>query len=91
MYRCNECGNIFEEGEQVKISAVYQSSGCPVCEGSYYEFEPCEICGSCEIEEGEKLCKGCKEKIIKKFKAYLDDFDDIEKEVLREADAGDWI
>ena len=47
MYRCEECGHLFEEGEQVVwiekhgLSAppYERFSGCPICKGTYSEEE----------------------------------------------------
>ena len=45
MYRCCECGNLFEEGEQAVwyenqgechgVTAMERFSGCPVCHEDY--------------------------------------------------------
>ena len=53
MYRCCECGNLFEEGEQAVWeerhgldSAPYEKwDGCPVCKGDYEEVYQCKKCG----------------------------------------------
>ena len=53
MYRCCDCGNLFEEGEQAVWeeshgldSAPYEKwDGCPVCHGDYEEVYQCKKCG----------------------------------------------
>lgn len=60
-YICDDCGHIFEEGEQKRRkesrgefwgSKSYEYvSVCPICGGSYSEAEVCEICGSAHTEE----------------------------------------
>ena len=69
MYRCKDCGNLFEEGEQ----AVWQErhgldfppyetwSGCPVCRGSYEEVHQCKKCGAWHSEDElyDGWCKKC--------------------------------
>ena len=50
MYKCLECGNLFEEGEQKRMrecvgeywgSPAYQEYAvCPCCGGSYEEISP---------------------------------------------------
>ena len=53
MYKCTECGNLFEEGEQATWeerhgldSPPYEKfSGCPVCNGDYEEVHQCKECG----------------------------------------------
>ena len=45
MYKCTECGNLFEEGEQAAWEETHgldsppyeKFSGCPVCKGGYEE------------------------------------------------------
>lgn len=54
MYRCNECGHLFEEGEQSTWSesrgefwgspCSEKMSGCPLCKGEYVQVEQCKIC-----------------------------------------------
>lgn len=73
MYKCVDCGHIFEEGEQTTWledcgeycgSGVYKAEcGCPVCNGS---FEKTVKCSCCEEEFFEKdiesgFCKKCLE------------------------------
>lgn len=80
MYKCLECGHIFEDGEQ----ATWQESrgefwgqpvsetmnGCPKCHGDYEETKPCVECGSEQLEEDlyGGMCKECLE-------PYVNDFD----------------
>ena len=49
MYRCYECGNLFEEGEQAVWYENYGDeiseemfNGCPVCNGDYEEVYQCK-------------------------------------------------
>ena len=74
MYKCVECGMLFEEGEQAVwyesrgefwgVSCEERMTGCPKCHGEYEEATECEKCGewhfSDELDDG--LCKGCQEK-----------------------------
>ncbi len=69
MYRCCECGNLFEEGEQ----AVWEEShgldyppyekwsGCPVCKGSYEVVYQCAGCGDWHTEDElyNGWCESC--------------------------------
>ena len=69
MYRCVDCGNLFEEGEQAVWeerhgldSPPYEKlSGCPVCKGDYEEVYQCKECGDWhsydELYDG--LCEKC--------------------------------
>ena len=59
MYRCCECGNLFEEGEQAVWyethgldSPPYETwSGCPICKGDYEEVHQCKDCGDWHSED----------------------------------------
>lgn len=52
MYKCLECGNIFDEGEQVEWNERHgldtppyeHFSGCPICNGEYEETRSCKHC-----------------------------------------------
>lgn len=69
MYKCLDCGHIFEEGEQVEWEerhgfddGLYEKlSGCPLCNGEYEDTVPCKHCGwehsSDELYDG--WCKEC--------------------------------
>lgn len=71
MYRCIECGRIFEEGEEAVwyedrgeywgIPCRERVTGCPSCRGDYEEVFQCEECGEWffedELEDG--LCEDC--------------------------------
>lgn len=57
MYKCLDCGHVFEEPKRVNADDYYGVSGmfesrsttyydvCPECEGSIEEAKQCEICG----------------------------------------------
>ena len=69
MYRCCECGNLFEEGEQAVWeethgldSPPYEKwSGCPVCKGDYEEVHQCKECGDWHSDDElyDGLCANC--------------------------------
>ena len=69
MYRCEACGNLFEEGEQAVWeerhgldSPPYEKfSGCPVCKGDYEEVHQCKECGDWHSEDElyEGWCEKC--------------------------------
>jgi DNA-directed RNA polymerase subunit RPC12/RpoP len=73
-YICLDCGNIFEEGEQITfqenmgehfgVSCSKKISGCPLCGGEYEESTPCVFCGSEHLEEDLNggLCDECIDK-----------------------------
>lgn len=65
MYKCVECGHIFEEGEQKQR---YEDNGemwqvCPICGGDFEEAETCEVCGA----GSEKLYGGVCSECISKY------------------------
>lgn len=71
MYKCTECGHLFEEGEQTiwyenqgechGVTAMERFSGCPVCKGSYEEVHQCKECGDWHTENElyDGLCEKC--------------------------------
>ena len=69
MYRCCECGNLFEEGEQATWeethgldSPPYETmSGCPVCRGDYEQVYQCKKCGDWHSDDElyDGWCKKC--------------------------------
>lgn len=83
-YKCIECGNIFEEGEQ----AVWSESrgeywgqacsemmdGCPLCKGDYEENTRCAICGSEHLDDelNGGVCNECIDEYRKDFNACYD-------------------
>ena len=71
MYRCCECGNLFEEGEQAVwyenqgechgVTAMERFSGCPICHEDYEEVHQCKECGECHSDDElyEGWCEKC--------------------------------
>ena len=60
MYKCIDCGHVFEDGDQAVwyenqgechgVTAMERFSGCPVCCGDYDEVHQCKKCGEWHIE-----------------------------------------
>lgn len=100
MYKCVECGHLFEEGEEAKWSEdrgecwgapCYQEmSGCPACEGAYEEAYPCKMCGSYEDVTDIKYCEECITEVKKKFEKMLLEFDEDERKILSELGIYEW-
>ena len=78
MFRCCECGNLFEDGEQVRWeerhgldSPPYEKlCGCPACKGSFEETKQCKICGGEFLEDelnGGCVCDDCIEEYKRDF------------------------
>ena len=71
MYRCVNCGNLFEEGEQAVwyenqgechgVTAMERFSGCPLCHDDYEEVYQCKECGEwlSEDELYDGWCEKC--------------------------------
>lgn len=71
MYKCVDCGHLFEQGEEAVWSesrgefwgspCSEEVSGCPICKGGYEEVTPCEkcetYCFSDELTDG--MCDNC--------------------------------
>ena len=73
MFRCCECGNLFEEGEQAVWHENYGAEiggemfdGCPVCKGGYEEVHQCKECGDWHTEDElyDGWCEDCLRKTI---------------------------
>ena len=71
MYKCENCGNLFEDGEQAiwyenqgechgRI-AMEKFCGCPMCKGDYEEVHQCQECDEWHTEDElyEGLCEKC--------------------------------
>ena len=71
MYKCTECGHLFEDGEQAVwyenqgechgVTAMERFSGCPVCKGDYEEVHQCKKCGDWHSEDElyDGWCEKC--------------------------------
>ena len=71
MYKCCECGHLFEEGEQAVwyenqgechgVTAMEKFSGCPLCNGDYEEVYQCKECGEWHTEDEmyDGWCENC--------------------------------
>lgn len=71
MYKCLECGHIFEDGEQNIIKEDHGLSGgfyeefacCPVCNGDFVEVFNCDKCNKVMEKDNlyDGLCLDCLE------------------------------
>lgn len=100
MYRCLECGNLFEDGEEVVWeethgldSPPYEKwSGCPLCKGGYKTINPCKICGSYNHDPAEDYCNQCKKDVKKRFADFIEEeFTEEERDLLNELYEGEYI
>lgn len=86
-YQCLDCGNLFEEGEEVRWTESHGNNylpceefyGCPVCRGAYTDAPTCKECG--EDFKAEDLyagfCEDCLHEAItyESFLEYAEDSD----------------
>ena len=85
MYKCVECGNLFEDGEQAFWKEAHGESftGCPLCKGNYEEIKPCKICGTYLHDFDEDYCEHCKKDVQRRFKDIISqEFDEEEIKLL---------
>ena len=76
MYKCCECGHLFEDGEQAVweerhgfINGPFEKwSGCPLCKSDYEEVRQCKECGDWHTEE--ELYDGWCEKCLRETINY---------------------
>lgn len=86
MYKCKECGHLFEDGEEKRWVEPHGETlrGCPICFGVYEIARPCKICGAYSSDNGE-YCEICKNDIKQRFVDLLDKhFTKEERELLNE-------
>ena len=80
MYKCLECGHLFEDGEE-KVTKEYRGEhfgfpsyedvkSCPVCGGDFEKTKKCKICGSEHLED--ELNGGVCEECINKYRNNFD-------------------
>ena len=76
MFKCCECGHLFEDGEQAVweerhgfINGPFEKwSGCPLCKSDYEEVRQCKECGDWHTEE--ELYDGWCEKCLRETINY---------------------
>lgn len=82
MYKCFECGHMFEEGEEKEYfepigecwgdSVCVRRLGCPQCNGDFDEVFPCKICGRYKTTEKNTFCDECTEDVKERYSRLLD-------------------
>lgn len=79
MFKCFECGHLFERGEEKRYTEMHGESylACPICGGSYEEAEQCTRCGSHHHEDHlwNGLCIDCLGELmtLENMQAYLEE------------------
>ena len=87
MYKCSECGHIFEKEKLSSWIEPYgeELSGCPKCISAVDEVCECKLCGSYSCENENDYCDECRQKTIKTFNKLMEEFfDDDEIEILKD-------
>ena len=84
MYKCHDCGEVFETPKSVTVSlgqcfgfpADEEQSECPICGSD--DFDAAELCESCggyffpdDLEEG--LCEDCRCAVIEDFERQFNE------------------
>ena len=72
MYKCYDCGHIFEEPTEWEETHGLDTppyehwTGCHRCYGSYEEVEECEGCGGLYLHDEltDGLCEKCTEELM---------------------------
>lgn len=94
MYKCDNCGHLFEEGEaatkRVRVGECWGEPcsedvpECPVCGGDFSEAKRCKVCDEYfGVEDKEdEICEDCKIEIQKKFTDFINNLETAEKEYL---------
>ena len=77
MYKCNDCGRVFEEPKRFVIQSLEHfgtpceetAIGCPFCHGDYEDATICKICGN--YTSAGDYCDDCREKTKNQFKKIM--------------------
>ena len=89
MYKCNECGAVFdflkvnkEVHNELEDGSFELFSCCPECGGDdVYTVHECQ-CGE-YIPNCEKLCGNCQDKAMKQFEYFIrNEFTEVEREYI---------
>lgn len=59
VYKCAECGVVFEWPRQWREPHGERRSGCPVCSGAYQATWICLECGRAVSEQYHGYCRAC--------------------------------
>lgn len=59
MFKCDDCGLLFDEPRYIREPHGEYLSHCPACGGSFSNVYECEVCGA-EYTEGD-VCPTCQE------------------------------
>ena len=80
MYKCLECGNLFEEGEEATWSenrgefwgspCSESVSGCPICKGEYEKTTKCKLCNSENLKD--ELTSGICDDCLEEYSTNID-------------------
>lgn len=83
MFKCDECGNVFEDPIEWIEEHGERWSGSPCCKEDYSEVKECD-CGG-YMPADEMFCEKCKCDLKKQFSRLLhENFDEKEIEMLNE-------
>lgn len=100
MYKCEECGCVFEEPKEYQEHHPYGMGYvaesfycCPSCNGSIGEAQPCKFCEEYGFEDElqDGICEKCISELKKRFDVALhNNFTEEEIKTLIDV-YGEWI
>ena len=69
MFKCDDCGLLFEEPRYIREPHGEYLSHCPACAGSFSEVYECEICGT--EYSGDDVCPACSELLDEMLSSFI--------------------
>lgn len=80
MYKCLDCGNVFEEPKKIGYG-IEKEYVCPICGEEYYEeAERCGNPGCMNYTVHGSLCVACKAELLARVKTFFDGLTEAEEE-----------
>lgn len=81
MYRCRDCGEVFEKPVHNSCLCYYdgfpcvlRESICPYCGGAVEEVEECEYCAGYK-RKGMDMCDACHENLMSDVAGFFGQYD----------------
>ena len=82
VYKCDDCGLIFEQPGFWTESHGEKMSGCPGCGCTYEQVRLCKRCN--EHYTDEEFCEHCVNEVLGDFQNYMKRCDEYAKKILNE-------
>ena len=94
MYKCNDCGTIFDNKTKASFELGYDPEcdgvlDCPHCHSdNFAEVEKCWLCDNYDSNNFSGICEECEKKVVKDVKdnllAFVHELEDYEVAILEE-------